>query len=81
MKRNKGNVTAQMIRYRNKYPHKVKAQNHLNNAIKYGKMVRGEYCQICGIKTNTHAHHSDYSYFFDVIWVCWQCHIKIHKGE
>ena len=79
IKKGRGDRTAQMLRYRAKYPHKVMAQNHLNNAIRANKIVRSKTCQICGKETKTLAHHSDYSKFYDVIWVCWSWHNKIHE--
>lgn len=69
-------------RYSNKYqnlnPRKVIAQNALNCAIKAGKINR-ESCGICGSIVNVHGHHSDYDQLLDVIWLCQQHHVYLHK--
>lgn len=66
-------------RLKEKYPERFKARTALNNAIKRGKMKRGD-CQVCGVP-NAHAHHHDYSKPFDVEWFCRACHADIHRAE
>lgn len=63
-------------KWRARNPEKVKAHWTINNAIRYGKIVR-QPCINCG-NTKSHAHHSDYSKPLDVIWLCHNCHWQIH---
>lgn len=56
---------------------KVGARTKLNNALRYGRVVRGP-CRDCG-SSETHGHHHDYSKPLDVIWLCQEHHIAEHR--
>lgn len=60
---------------------KVRSQAHfdLNNAVKYGKILKPSSCQNCGIDCNPHGHHDDYSKALDVRWLCNKCHTDFHN--
>lgn len=60
--------------------YKRNAHNKVKRAIKNGDIVKSCNCEICG-KSNCElqAHHYDYSKPLDVIWLCTECHGKIHK--
>lgn len=60
---------------------KVKAHYILDQALKSGKIIKPDICEICGASNNLEAHHSDYSKPEDVIWVCRKCHLYIHRGH
>lgn len=64
-------------KYREKYPQRVKANRLLNEALKYNRVKKNEFCQVCGTVAVI-AHHYDYNKPLEVIWVCRQCHAKIH---
>lgn len=79
-------------RLRQENPQKVKAYNDayiarnkekrhahvtLNNAIKYGKIVK-QPCSVCG-NTKSEGHHEDYTKPLDVIWLCRTHHAEIHR--
>lgn len=49
-------------------------------AIKKGKIVKPKQCEKCG-KPEVHAHHNDYSKWWEVTWVCHDCHLAIHSGD
>ena len=52
----------------------------VDRAIRNGQMERLPYCQICGQICKTEAHHNDYKFPFDVIWLCSSCHSQYHVG-
>lgn len=54
------------------------AHDAVFRAIRRGDLVR-QNCEKCG-KSNTHAHHEDYSRPLDVRWLCPECHAEIHFG-
>ena len=61
---------------------KVRANGAVNDAIRYGKLQKSPYCQICGLICNTEAHHyMGYAKEFRlvVIWVCRMDHKAIHR--
>lgn len=58
---------------------KVSARQKLNDAVKLGHVMKRNRCQICDKKGRMEGHHSNYERPLDVIWVCKDCHIKIHK--
>lgn len=75
----RGNRTEQTRRYRRKHRLKYEAQWAISRAIRLGKIIRPDVCSMCGDKGMIVAHHHDYEKQFDVIWVCYDCHNKIHS--
>lgn len=63
---------------KNKY--KKTAHSKLRSAILSGKVIKKNYCTICGkTECSIEGHHYDYSKPLDVIWVCTECHGKLHR--
>jgi len=58
---------------------KVKAQNKLNKAVQYGRVVKPERCEHCNEVKDLDGHHYDYDKPLDVIWLCRSCHMKEHS--
>ena len=60
---------------------KTKARSLINNSIASGKSVKPKTCSNCGLETDIHGHHTDYSKPFDVMWLCPRCHMRQHRIE
>jgi len=56
---------------------KIWARQYTNNAIRAGEIQR-EPCIICG-EVKTEAHHLDYERPSIIMWLCYQCHRRVHK--
>lgn len=59
-------------------PQKWKARNAVSNAIRDGRLKRGDKCYFCESDQRLHAHHEDYDHPLDVVWLCAACHGKLH---
>lgn len=59
---------------------KRNAHNKIKRALQKGVILKPDKCQICG-KTNCNiqGHHYDYTKPLNVLWVCCECHGKLHK--
>jgi len=68
-------------KYREKYPEQYRAHYAVSNALKRGDLTKADTCRICNSNGKLHAHHADYSKPLDVLWVCVDCHAKIHLKE
>jgi len=78
--RNKANGNREKCPYSVSNPEKYRTRYQLRNAVKLGVITRPNVCSVCGVHSDQiEAHHSDYSKPLDVIWVCKECHWKIHK--
>ncbi len=67
------------IRYLKKHPERIKARQRFNNAVRDGKITRPSICQNCGKPAFVEGHHYkgyDSEHVFDVIWLCFDCHVK-----
>lgn len=53
----------------------------VKRALKSGKIVRPEYCEVCGKKCRTEAHHKNYDESLRVVWMCRTCHANYHTGK
>lgn len=53
----------------------------LGHSIRSGRVSKPDKCEICGVGGRIHGHHEDYTKPLDVVWVCPQCHVDIHKGK
>ena len=58
---------------------KIFARNYTNNKIWAGKLQR-EPCAMCG-KEQVQAHHLDYNQPLIIVWLCADCHRKVHLKE
>lgn len=59
-----------------RYPEKERARRILRKAVSLGK-VKKLSCKKCNF-SKTEAHHPDYARPLKVIWLCRQCHSKLH---
>lgn len=49
-------------------------------AIKSGKLIRAEKCELCNEESPfIEAHHKDYGDPLNVNWLCRTCHCKVHS--
>lgn len=55
---------------------KFKCRQICNRAIRAGK-IKKENCFLCN-DDKCEAHHIDYDYPLNVIWLCKKCHYKVH---
>jgi hypothetical protein len=74
-------TSEQTQKWRANHPEKYKAHYAVSNALKRGLISKKESCEICNLKTKLHAHHKDYTEPLKVLWVCKDCHAKIHIKE
>jgi hypothetical protein len=58
-----------------------RAQHSLQKALKSGKVVRPDTCELCGGICKAEGHHPDYSKRLDVMWLCRACHVYVHEGR
>ena len=59
-------------------PEKKNAHDRLNDALRYGRITKSEFCTKCGTKGRVEGHHADYSKPLEVVWLCKSCHMKQH---
>ena len=52
----------------------------LNNAVRDGRVRRGNVCERCGWWRTIEAHHPDYARPLDVEWLCHGCHREEHAA-
>ena len=58
----------------------IKTSRLVMKAIKKGLLERRLECAICGReKCLINAHHNDYNFPYDVMWLCSSCHKKTHQ--
>lgn len=58
---------------------KHKARNVLNKALKAAQVLRPLNCMICDKTGRIEGHHEDYDKPLEVIWLCRNCHGKLHS--
>lgn len=60
-------------------PHKQRARMAVHQAVMSGRLQRPFFCPVCSLTARVEAHHSDYSRPLDVLWMCRQCHARLHR--
>ncbi|WP_371378824.1 hypothetical protein [Sporomusa aerivorans] len=58
-----------------------KSHNAFTRAVKSGKIVRPDICQVCGTADKVIGHHCDYTKPLNVVWLCNACHGLYHSSE
>lgn len=90
--REKSNERARKWRYRNKDLHnayqryyrrknkiKIGAVQKVNDALRRGRLKKPLNCETCNKEDpKLQGHHHDYNKPLDVVWLCKDCHCKIH---
>lgn len=68
------------IKWKEKYPDRIRAQSAANHAVRDGHLKAKIKCERCGAKGITLVkHHADYSKPLIVEWLCRKCHGKEHR--
>lgn len=62
-----------------KLPGSCRLKTLVESAKKSGKLIRSEYCEVCGSTENLEFHHDDYAYALDGRVLCCQCHNDWHS--
>ncbi len=68
------------IQYKKREEVRILANTTLNNAVRDGKLVRPKNCSICDREGKIEGHHANYDKPLEVVWVCKECHVMIHKN-
>ncbi len=63
--------------WREKHPEAYRAHYAVTNAVRDGRMKKHP-CLFCSSEENVHGHHRDYQKPLDVVWLCSQCHRRLH---
>ncbi|HHX0886510.1 TPA: hypothetical protein ACU6E5_004295 [Pseudomonas aeruginosa] len=83
LKTERGRETSNQAKRRYIERNKVKgsAHNALNNAIRDNKLIKPPCCTApdCFNTKNIQAHHPDYEQPLSVVWLCSECHSKLHR--
>jgi hypothetical protein len=73
------NAERLLARNRAEDPAKKRARWRVKEALRQGLIVRGE-CEAADCdRTDTHAHHDDYSRPLEVRWLCPHHHALLHR--
>lgn len=78
-KRNPKKVTDITVKYGQRNKEKRRAVDRFRRAVKAGKFCYPLVCSECGKPGKIHAHHSDYTKPYQVIFLCPQCHSNKHS--
>jgi hypothetical protein len=63
------------------YKLRMYAWDKTKDAIKHGKLVRPNTCEMCLCEEKVEAHHVDYGRPLDVKWLCGICHERAHYAK
>lgn len=66
--------------YRNEFPMKYAAHTLVANAVRDGRIMKSNICEVCNkFHEKIHGHHDDYALPLVVRWLCPPCHKHWHK--
>jgi hypothetical protein len=74
---NPGYMTKKKKNWWQKNKDRMRVKDALRYAIKTGKVLKTP-CHVCGSE-KVEGHHPDYSRPLDVVWLCKEHHIEIHR--
>ena len=59
-----------------KFPQKDNARSLVRRAVKTGKLIPPEECELCYSEDNVQGHHPDHSKPFLLLYLCGDCHCR-----
>ena len=62
-------------------PEKYYARTVAYNALRDGRLAKGEHCYFCNSAENLEMHHPDYSQPLKIYWLCRICHRKLDNMQ
>jgi hypothetical protein len=60
-------------------PMQGKSRWAVRHGLEKGTIIKPDSCRDCGKISRLAAHHEDYNFRLDVIWLCHSCHMKRHS--
>jgi hypothetical protein len=57
---------------------KTQSRRRLYHALEKGYIIRPKKCEKCNSDSKLEAHHHDYEKPLDVLWLCRNCHVRLH---
>lgn len=60
---------------------KKRVQGFIRNEIDMGRIERSKSCSSCRSTRMIEAHHPDYNRSNEIMWLCRNCHMKLHFGH
>ena len=67
------------LKWQRENPEKVACYRVYRKALADGTIECQGYCEFCSVEVGLVGHHEDYSKPLDVIWLCGDCHRKVHR--
>lgn len=58
---------------------KSNARSKISDHIRRGLIKKETNCSLCKSTNNIEKHHPDYNKPLEVIWLCRDCHVELHK--
>jgi len=55
-----------------------RAHQEVSAAVRDGRLIAPDACELCGSAKYLNAHHEDYARPLDVLWLCQSCHARVH---
>ncbi len=79
--RNRKRVNEKSKMMRLKHLNKVKARSILNRYVLKKIIIKPSICEMCKESRKCEGHHLNYDKPLLVIWLCKECHLKIHLKD
>lgn len=68
-----------IILWQSSHRKEIEVERKVAEAIRKGLLERPLKCFMCGEIGRINAHHSNYDFPYNVIWICSSCHKKVHS--
>lgn len=68
-------------RDKEKFPEKEHARYLVRQAVKTGRLIPQEECELCMSEINVQGHHPDHSRPFLLLYLCTECHKKADEDH
>jgi hypothetical protein len=62
-----------------KKPWQIKAKGKARDAVLKGMLIKPSSCEKCHQNKPLEKHHDDYNKPLEVVWLCHQCHVRLHN--